>query len=42
MARKQTKVEKFDRINRNNLKLKHSNRRTRTGALKTPNRVKAH
>lgn len=42
MAKTRIKVEKFDRINRSQLKLKHSRQRTRTGAYKTRNRVKAH
>ena len=35
-------AEKFDRINRGNLKLKDRSKRTRTGAYKTRNRVAAH
>jgi hypothetical protein len=42
MAKARLKVERFDRINRNNLRVKDRNLRTRTGAYKSPNRVKAH
>ncbi len=42
MAKAKVKVEKFDRINRSNLRMKEVSKRTRTGALKTPNRVRAH
>jgi hypothetical protein len=42
MAYDKNKIQKFDKINKSKLTLVESSKRTRTGAYKTKNRVKAH
>lgn len=42
MATKKVQALKFGSVNKAKLKLKFAHKRTRTGAYKTPNRVKAH
>jgi hypothetical protein len=42
VPKSKAKVERFDRIDRSALKMKEASKRTRTGALNTPNRVRAH
>jgi hypothetical protein len=42
MAYDKNKVQKFDKINKSKLTLNEPQNRTRTGAWKTKNRIKAH